>query len=141
MSSKANDQTCYIILLLGVNQFQISSKYMNCNPNQILKYSTLNTLLKSKINVFKTSFQKILSLHKIKIQQIPILLGKKNGLHDNIQAPYICHEFYVKTIIPTMFLKTQIFLIYKSFFLLHCHYNLKVHKSGIFGQCFLYIEI
>ncbi len=36
-----------------------------------------------------------------------------------------------------MFLKTQIFLIYTSFFLVHWHYTLNVHKSGIFGQCLL----
>jgi hypothetical protein len=77
------------------------------------------------------------SLHKIKIQHISILLGEKNGLHDNIQAPNMCHEFHVKIIIPTMFLKTKIFLIYKSFFLLHWHYTLKVNKSGIFQQCLL----
>jgi hypothetical protein len=37
MSSKSNDKTCYIILLLGVDGFQISSKYMNCNQNKRLK--------------------------------------------------------------------------------------------------------
>jgi hypothetical protein len=74
---------------------------------------------------------------KLKFSTYPSYLGKKNGLHDNIQAPNTCCQFHVKTIIPTMFLKTQIFLINKSFFLLHWHYTLKVHKSGIFGQCLL----